>query len=203
MINRSRLYLISIWQSTSTHEEHYTIDLSSKASLFQNAKKTIQHNSNSSSILVLTSLEEEVVPGYIQFTGHLAQGGTITHGIKWNQLMESPSMPDLCLVEPDLSLIGCNYQSGGWSDWHLNLLTEESTKNHPVEPKTCWGEREGEIPHKGCSISTLDLIWSPPSVKDLSDPVNLLHIWLISIKSAENSLIYDFGFAPLFINLLI
>ena len=111
---------------------------------------------------VLTSLEEEVVPGYIQFTGHLAQGGAITHGIKWNQLMESPSMPDLCLAEPDLSLTECNCQSGGWSDWHLNLLTEPSTKTHQDEPKTCGGEREGEIPHKGCSRSTLDLIWSPP-----------------------------------------
>ena len=67
----------------------------------------------------------------------------------------------------------------------------------------CGGEREGEIPHKGCWRSTLDLIWSTPSVKDLSDPVNLLQIWLISIKSTENPLIYDFGFAPLFINLLI
>ena len=117
--------------------------------------------------------------------------------------MESPSMPDLCLAELDLSLTECNCQSGGWSDWHLNLLTEESTKNHPVEPKTCWGEREGEIPHKGCSRSTLDLIWSPPSIKDLSDPVNLVQIWLISIKLAENPLIYDSRFAPLLINLLI
>ena len=112
-------------------------------------------------------------------------------------------MPDLCLAEPDLSLTECNCQSGGWSDWHLNLLTEASTKTHPDEPKTCGGEREGEIPHKGCWRSTMALIWSPPLVKDLSDLVNLLQIWLISIKSAENPLIYDFGFAPLFINLLI
>ena len=138
-----------------------------------------QYNSSSTSIPVLTSLEEEAVPGYLQFAGHLAQGGAITHGIKWNQLMESPSMPDLCLAEPDLSLTECNCQSGGWSDWHLNLLTEESTKNHPVEPKTCWGEREGEIPHEDHCRSAPDLIWSPPLVNDLSDLVNLLQIWLI------------------------
>ena len=83
------------------------------------------------------------------------------------------------------------------------MLTEASTKTHPDDPKMCGGEREGEIPHKGCWRSTLDLIWSPLSVKDLSDPVNLLQIWLIWIKSAKNPLIYDFGFAPLFINLLI
>ena len=82
MINKSRLYLISIWQSTSTHEEHYTIDLSSKASLFQN-EKTIQYKSNSTSIPVLTSLEEEAVPGYIQFACHLAQGGC---NYSWNQV---------------------------------------------------------------------------------------------------------------------
>ena len=67
----------------------------------------------------------------------------------------------------------------------------------------CVGEREGAIPHKGCWRSTLDLSRSPPSVKDLSDPVNLVHIWLIWIKSDENPLIYDFGFARLFTNLLI
>ena len=31
----------------------------------------------------LTSLEEEAVPGYIQFTGHLAQGG---RNYSWNQV---------------------------------------------------------------------------------------------------------------------
>jgi len=50
-------------------------------SLFQN-EQTIQYKSNNTSIPVLTSFEEEAVPGYIQFTGHLAQGGAITHGIK-------------------------------------------------------------------------------------------------------------------------
>ena len=33
-----------------------------------------QYNSSSTSIPVLTSLEEEAVPGYIQFAGHLPQG---------------------------------------------------------------------------------------------------------------------------------
>jgi len=41
------------------------------------------YNSSSTSILVLTSLEEEAVPGYIQFTGHLAQGG---RNYSWNQV---------------------------------------------------------------------------------------------------------------------
>ena len=40
----------------------------------------------------------------------------------------------------------------------------------------CGGEREGAISHKGCLISTLDLSKSPPLVKDLSDPVNLVQI---------------------------
>ena len=64
-------------------------------------------------------------------------------------------------------------------------------------------EREGAIPHEDSWRSTLDLTWSPPLVKDLSDPINLLQIWLILIKASKNPLIYDFWFAPLFINLLI
>ena len=63
------------------------------------------------------------------------RGGANPHGIKWNQLMESSSMPDLCLIEPDLSLTEYNCQSESWSDWHLNLFTEASTKTHPDEPK--------------------------------------------------------------------
>ena len=164
----------------------------SKASLYFNKWWSI-HNYNSKPFNpALTSLEEGASLGYIQKLGDPAQGGRKSQGDTSNQLKESPSMPDLCLAEPDLSLTECNCQSGGWSDWHLNLLTEESTKNHPVEPKTCWGEREGEMPLKDHCRSALDLIWSPPSVKDLSDPVNLLQIWLISVKSVENPLIYWF-----------
>ena len=67
-------------------------------------------------------------------------------------------------------------------DWRIH-------QNSSKWAKTCWGEREEKIPHKGCWILTLDLIWSPPSVKDLLDPVKLVHIWPISIKSAENPVI--------------
>ena len=55
--------------------------ISSKAFLYFK-RELQQYNSSSTSIPVLTSLEEEAVPGYIQFVGHLAQGGAITHGIK-------------------------------------------------------------------------------------------------------------------------
>ena len=102
--------------------------------------------------------------------------------------MWSESEYDLNLSEFDLSLIECNCQLESWSDWHLNVLTEASTKTHLDEP-THVGEREGKIPHKGCWRSTVDLIWSPLSVKDLSNLVNLLQIWLISIKLAKNPLI--------------
>ena len=115
----------------------------------------------------LTSLEEGASSRIYTKHRPSSPGGRKSQGDKPNMLMKSPSMPDLCLTEPDLSLTECNCQSKNWSDWHLNLLTEASTKTHPDEPKTCGGEREGEIPHKGCWRSTLDLIWLPPSVKDL------------------------------------
>ena len=60
---------------------------------------------------VLTHLEEAVVLGYIQKLGDPAQGGCKSQGDRPNMLMESPSMPDLCLTEPDLSLTECNCQS--------------------------------------------------------------------------------------------
>ena len=41
------------------------------------------YNSSNTSFPVLTSLEEEAVPGYIQFAGHLAQGG---RNSSWNQV---------------------------------------------------------------------------------------------------------------------
>ena len=82
------------------------------------------------------------------------------------------------------------------AEWIINHIS--SRRSH-----TCGGEREGAIPHKECWRSTLDLSRSPPPVKDLSDPVNLVQILLISMKLAENPLIYDFGSAPLFANLLI
>jgi len=106
-----------------------------KASLYFNKWWSI-HNYNSKPFNpALTSLEEGASLGYIQKLGDPAQGGRKSQGDTSNQLKESPSMPDLCLAEPDLSLTECNCQSGGWSDWHLNLLTEASTKTHPDEPK--------------------------------------------------------------------
>ena len=60
---------------------------------------------------------------------------------------------------------------------------------HPGE-STRVEEREGAIPNEYHCRLALDLIWSPPLVKDLSDPVNLLQIWLISVKSVENPLSY-------------
>ena len=59
----------------------------------------------------LTSLEEAIVLGYIQKPGDLAQGGRKSQGDRPNMLMESPSMLDLFLTEPDLSLTECNCQS--------------------------------------------------------------------------------------------
>ena len=48
------------------------------------------YNSSSTSILVLTSLEEGAVLGYIQNTGDQAQGGHKYQGDRPNMLMESP-----------------------------------------------------------------------------------------------------------------
>ena len=153
-------------------------------------KKTIQYKSNSTSIPVLTSLEEEAVPRYIQNTGHLGQGG---RNSSWNQVKSTDGEfinAEMRLNWAYLSTWGLIWLTHQPIHWHIGPNTEKSTKNHPVDPKTCWGEREGEISHKYHCRSTLDMIWSPPSVKDLSDPVNLLQIWFISVKSIENPLIY-------------
>ena len=38
-----------------------------------------------------------------------------------------------------------------WVNYGLIILkTKASTKTHPDETKTCGGEREGRISHKGC-----------------------------------------------------
>ena len=68
------------------------------------------------------------------------------------------------------------------AEWIINHIA-------PRRAHTCGGEREGTIPHKGCWSSTLDPPRSPPSVKDCSDPVNIVSMRLISIKSVENPLI--------------
>ena len=103
--------------------------LFSKASLFQQYYNSKPFNPT------LTSLEEAVVLGYKQKPGDLAQRGRKSQGDRPNMVMEIPSMPDLCLTEPDLSLTKCSCQLESWSDWHLNLLTKASTKTHPDEPK--------------------------------------------------------------------
>ena len=144
----------------------------------------------------LTSLEEAACALFIQKIGDPAQGGRKSQGDRPLQLKESQSMLIWSRTKPTC-------QSGGWLSWHINPHTDTWIHRASRRAHMCGGEREGAIPHKGCWRSTLDLSRSPPLVKDLSHLVNLVHIWLISIKSAENSLIYDFGFAPLFINLLI
>ena len=60
----------------------------------------------------LTSFEEAVVLGYIQKLGDPAQGGCKSQGDTSNQLKENPSMPDMCLAKPNLSLTKCNCRSG-------------------------------------------------------------------------------------------
>ena len=172
-------------------------NLASKASLYFNKWWSIQNYNSKPFNPALTSLEEGASSRiYTNYRPSSPKGGVILHGIKWNQLMESSSMQNWSWTEPTC-------QSGAWSGWHIKPYTATSAHRASRRVHTCGGEREGAIPHEDSWRSTLDLIWSPSSVKDLLDPVNLLQIWLISIKSAENPLIYDFGFAPLFINLLI
>ena len=137
------------------------------------------------SVQLWLAWKREPPVGYIQFAGHLAQGG---RNSSWNQVKSI----DGEFINAHLKLDWAYLSTGGliWQThqpihWHIGPKLIQMSQ-------TCWGEREGEIPHKGCSRSTLDLILSPPSVKDLSDLVNLLQIWLISIKSAENPLIYWF-----------
>ena len=112
----------------------------SKSSLYFNKWWSIHSSNGKPFNPPLTSLEEGVVLGYIQKPGDPAQGGCKSQGDNPNMMMESPSMPYLCLIEPDLSLTECNCQSESWSDWHLNLLIEASTKTHLDEPK-CVEER--------------------------------------------------------------
>ena len=69
--------------------------------------------------------------------------------------MESPSMPNMCLTEPDLSITECNCQSESWSDWHLNLLTETSTKTHLDEPKRVEERERAKNPIKDAE----DQLW--------------------------------------------
>ena len=81
-------------------------------SLFLSTIKRLQQYYNSKPFNpTLTSLEEVAALGYIQKLGDLAQGGRKSQGDRTNMLMESPSMLDLCLTKPDLSLTKCNCQS--------------------------------------------------------------------------------------------
>ena len=169
----------------------------SKVSLYFNKWWSIHNYNGNPFNLALTSFEEGASARiYTKYRTSSPGEGTIPHGIRWNQLMESQSMQKWSWTEPSC-------QSGAWLIWHINPYIDTLVHRASRRVHMCGGEREGAIPHEDSWISTLDLIWSPPSVKDLSDPVNLLQIWLISIKSAKNPLILDFGFAPLFINLLI
>ena len=156
----------------------------SKSSLYFNKWWSIHNYNGKPFSPSLTSLEEGVVPGYIQKPGDPAQGGCKSQGDRPNMLMESPSMPDLCLTEPDLSLTECNCQSESWSDWHLNLLTEASTKTHPDEPKRVEERGRAKFPIKDAE----DQLWICPdhllqlricqiqSIWFRSDPINLVQI---------------------------
>ena len=83
----------------------------------------------------LTSLEEENWALFITKTRNLAQGGRNSQGERDCSCMWSQSRLYKCLTKPNMSLIECKCQSGGWSDWHLSLLTEASPKTHLDEPK--------------------------------------------------------------------
>ena len=107
----------------------------SKSSLYFKKWRSVGSYNGNPFSPTLTSLEEAIVLGYIKKLGDPALGGCKSQGDTSNQLKESPSMPNLCLTEPDLSLTECNCQLESWSNWHLNLLTEASTKTHPDEPK--------------------------------------------------------------------
>ena len=79
-------------------------------------------------------MEEVICALFIAKTGNLGQGGHNSQGKRDCSYMWSKYKLDLSLIEPDLSLTECNYQSESWYDWHLNLLIEASTKTHPDEP---------------------------------------------------------------------
>ena len=140
--------------------------------------------------------------GYIQKPGDPAQGGRKSQGDKPNILMESPSIPDLCLTEPDMSLIQCNCQSESWSDWHLSLLTEASTKTHVDETKCVEERGRTKLPIK----DTEDQLWIWFDHLLQSRICQIQSIWFRFDwfqSNRLNPLIYNFGFAPLFTNLLI
>ena len=165
--------------------KHY-IDLVSKSSLYSNRKRyytVLQWKQLLNP--TLTSLEEVIWALFIQKIGDPSQGAQIPR--RQTTAAEGES------INADLKLKWASTeptcQSGGWFSWHTNPQTNTSIHKASRRAHTCGGEREGEIPHKGCWSSTLDLSRSPPSIKDLLDPVILVQIWPISIKSAENPLI--------------
>ena len=85
-----------------THESITPFGLQS---FFISAIKILQQYYNSNPFNpTLTSLEEEAYAWIYTKTRRSNPGGVQSQGDTSNQLKESPSMPDLCLVEPDLSL---------------------------------------------------------------------------------------------------
>ena len=104
-----------------------------------------QYNSSSTSIPTLTSLEEEAVLGYIQFTGHLAQGG---RNYSWKQVkstdgesinawsVSSWAIPESHWVQLSIGgLIWLTPQPVDWrihqksSSWAKNMLRREGGRN--------------------------------------------------------------------------
>ena len=92
---------------------------------------------------VLTSLEEEAVPGYIQFTGHPAQGG---HNSSWNQVKSTDGEFIIAHLKLDwayLSTGGLIWLTHQPIHWHIgpkliqmsqNVLRREGGRNSPWIP---------------------------------------------------------------------
>ena len=78
-------------------------------------------------------------------------------------------------INADLKLNWAYLLTGGLIELtHQPIHRHISPQSIQESPHVWRREREGAIPHEDSCRSTLDLIWSPPSVKDLSDPVNLV-----------------------------
>ena len=123
--------------------------------LFISNEELQQYNSSSTLIPVLTSLEEEAVPRYIQFAGHPAQGG---RNSSWNQVKST-----------DGEFINARYMSN-WarseSHWvqlsigELIWLTPQPIhwsihQNSSRWAKTCWERGRVKLPIKNAK----DQLW--------------------------------------------
>ena len=159
----------------------------SKDSLYFNKWKSVHSYNGKPFSPALTSLEEGASRRiYIIYRPSSPRGAQFlmeSSEIKWRRVHQ-------CINEVVLSLL-VNWGLD-WADTSTHKLTHQSTE-HPGESTHVEERERAQLPIK----TVEDLIWSPPSVKDLSDLVNLLQIWLISIKSADlwfwiSSIIHQF-----------